>query len=106
MSRDALSKAASAAILTILGAIAGYKYQSWETRPKLKVEYVLPKYDVSFQLQPELVKKLRGRPDFVDYAEALVSWPVRPALQLNSWQRREFEELLMLQKPIQQQAES
>lgn len=106
MSKDVLFKAIGAVLLIFLGAVVGYQYPSWETRPKLKVEYILPKYEVAFELPPNLVKELQGRPDFIETTEALVSWPLQPALQLNSWRRREFEELLMLQKPIEQQLNS
>src|SRR5712692_2474146 len=106
MSRDAALEAIGGIVLALLGVVVGYKYQGWETRPKLEIKYVIPRYDISFQLPPNLVKELLGQPDVVQVADALVAWRVQPALQLNSFQRREFEDLLMLQKPLQEQAKS
>ena len=97
---DAL-KAIGAILLAISGGIAGYFYQSWDTRPRFRIDYEVPRREAKYTLPQELVAQLIGRKDLIDAMDALVVWRPSAALVFNSWQRSELEDLAEVLKPIE-----
>src|SRR5712692_6327300 len=93
-------------VSAIFGGVAGFMYQNWVTQADLHVDYTLAKYEESYALPSGIANQLRGRADVVDYGEAMVVWPFKQALNFNSWQRYELEDLLKLLEPLERESDS